>query len=432
MQLDEIYKLFLSNPAISTDSRDIKPNSIFFALKGENFDGNAYAKSAIEKGASYAIIDNNNFKIDDRYILVDNVLKTLQNLANFHRKQMKAKIIGITGSNGKTTSKELINAVLSQKYATIYTKGNLNNHIGVPLTLLSLTKDTDIGIIEMGANHPNEIKLLCEIAEPEFGIITNIGKAHIEGFGNYEGVINTKKELYDFLFTRNGIVFINFDNQLLMQINNAKEFYSYGKDSTNYISGKLVSMNPFIKIEWSNRTNKSYQIQTNLIGSYNTDNVLAAILIGKYFNVEDSAICSAIENYTPSNNRSQLIKGKSNNIVMDAYNANPSSMEVAIKNFHEIDFPEKTLIIGDMLELGVISETEHLTVTELISKLHFKNVFLVGKTFCKINNNSLYKTYCNVDELTIFLKQNPIQNNYILVKGSRGIKLEKVLEFIIA
>ncbi|OFX21690.1 MAG: UDP-N-acetylmuramoyl-tripeptide--D-alanyl-D-alanine ligase [Bacteroidetes bacterium GWA2_31_9] len=430
MLLEEIYKLFTLNPFVSTDSRNIKQNSLFFALKGDNFDGNEYAKSAIKKGASYAIIDNKNYLINDKFILVDDVLKSLQNLANYHRKQMKAKIIGITGSNGKTTSKELINAVLSKKYNTIYTHGNLNNHIGVPLTLLTLTKETEIGIIEMGANHSGEIKILSEIAEPDFGIITNIGKAHIEGFGSYEGVINTKKELYDFLLTKNGIVFINSDNNLLTSINNAKEFYSYGKDSANYISGKLISMNPFIKIEWKHNDNQANQIQTNLIGSYNTDNVLAAILIGKYFNIEDSVICDAISNYNPSNNRSQLIKSKSNFIVMDAYNANPSSMEVAIKNFHEIDYIEKTLIIGDMLELGHISESEHITVIELISKLLFKNVLLVGKTFTKVNTNSNFKTFANVDELTTYLQQNPIQNNFILIKGSRGIKLEKVFEFI--
>lgn len=429
MLLEEIYKIFVSNPVISTDSRDIKPNSIFFALKGDNFDGNEYAKASIEKGASYSIIDNPKFKLNDKFILVDNVLQTLQNLANYHRRQIPAKIIGITGSNGKTTSKELINAVLSKKYSTIYTKGNLNNHIGVPLTLLTLTKETEIGIIEMGANHPGEIKILSEIAEPDFGIITNIGKAHIEGFGSYKGVINTKKELYDFLETKNGIVFINADNNLLMQINKAKEFYTYGKNSSNFVSGKLISMNPFINIEWRLNNENANQIQTNLIGSYNTDNVLAAVLIGKYFKIEDSVICNAISEYTPSNNRSQLIKGKSNYIVMDAYNANPSSMELAIKNFNEIDFNQKTLIIGDMLELGNISETEHQNVINLISNLNFSNVYLVGNIFSKINRSPI-QAFINVDELASFLKQNPIQNNYILVKGSRGIKLEKVLDLI--
>ena len=329
METQELYQLYLSNPIIDTDTRSIRKNSIFFALKGEQFNGNTFAEEALKKGASFAIVDENLFPTNPNIILVDNVLKTLQKLANYHRNQLNTPIISVTGSNGKTTTKELINAVLSTKFNTVATKGNLNNHIGVALTLLTITKDTEIAIVEMGANHQKEIEFLCSIAEPNFGYITNFGKAHLEGFGGVEGVIKGKSELYDFIKSTNGLVFINGNDELQLHKTFGIKRISFeiGLDSI-----ELIEANPFVKIRFN-----GIEIQTQLIGSYNVNNIAAAITIGKFFKVPEADIKTAIENYIPTNNRSQLMKIGNNTIFMDAYNANPSSMKVALENFNQIE-----------------------------------------------------------------------------------------------
>jgi len=425
-----LYKLFQKYPIICTDSRQAAPNSIFFALRGENFDANAFAAAALEKGCEFAVIDDAKYAVDERYVLVDNALTALQDLARFHRKQMSATVIGITGTNGKTTTKELVSAVLKEKYKIIYTQGNLNNHIGVPLTLLKIKEEHDFAIIEMGANHVGEIKTLAEIACPDYGIITNVGKAHLEGFGSFEGVMKTKAELYDFILKKGKGIFLNSDNENLMQMAHnlvftAKErivvFYSLF-DTAN-VQGKIISCSPFLKMEIS--ADQKFSVNTHLIGSYNAENVLAAVAIGNYFGVENKKIKAGIENYKPTNNRSQFIETERNKLVVDAYNANPSSMNFAINNFAEINAENKTLILGDMLELGEQSVAEHQKIVELIENFGFTNVFLTGNFFSETKNN--FKCFENVTELEKYIATNKITNSYILIKGSRGMKLEGVI-----
>jgi UDP-N-acetylmuramoyl-tripeptide--D-alanyl-D-alanine ligase len=427
MNINEIYNLFLKYPTISTDTRDIKPNSIFFSLKGDNFNGNSFAAKAIENGASYAIIDEKIYKKDNRFILVDNTLETLQQLAVIHRRHLNIPIIGITGTNGKTTTKELINCVLSQGYKTFATKGNLNNHIGVPLTILSITNNHELGIIEMGANHIGEIGLLCKISQPDYGIITNIGKAHLEGFGSIEGVINTKKDLYLAIADKKGKVFVNSDNQLLINLSENIERVFYGNNSDNFCKGIIIKQKNYISVEYSCR-NYNDIINTQLVGSYNFENILAAITIGCYFNIEKHLIKEALENYAPANNRSQIVKSKLNTIILDAYNANPSSLEASIKNFAEIDADNKMLIIGDMLELGEYSKVEHLNILNIIESLCFKKVILVGPQFSSVCNNKDWLCFENSIEAKDWFISNPIKESYILIKGSRGIKMEIILD----
>jgi UDP-N-acetylmuramoyl-tripeptide--D-alanyl-D-alanine ligase len=432
----QLYTLFLNHPIICTDSRTCPQGSLFFALKGDNFNANSFALSALEKGCAFAVVDEPEYAIDERFILVDDVLETLQQLATYHRKQLGIRILGITGTNGKTTTKELIASVLKEKYNILYTQGNLNNHIGVPLTLLQLTAEHEIGIIEMGANHPGEIKLLAEIACPDYGIITNVGKAHLEGFGSFEGVKSTKAELYDYIFTNGKAIFINTDNEHLLEMattvgfeierSNVRE-YSLNPDNLNccYIHGSTISCSPFLKMECTIDIFDKFEVNTKLVGSYNAENVLAAVAIGEYLGLNKSEIKRGLENYTPQNNRSQLTVTEKNKLVVDAYNANPTSMRSAILNFAQMEVASKTLILGDMLELGGQSAEEHQNIITLLQQNEFDSVLLVGKEFK--NTRNTYHCFNDVSELQTYLKEHPIQNNYVLIKGSRGIKLEKVL-----
>ena len=430
MKISDLYDIYKKFPVISIDTRNIEKDSIFFALKGENFNANTFAEKAIQNGASYAVIDEKEYLKDERYILVNNVLSSLQQLAAYHRKQLKIPFIGITGTNGKTTTKELVYSVLSAKYKTLATKGNLNNHIGVPLTILSVTDEYEMAVIEMGANHIGEIGELCEISKPDFGIITNIGKAHLEGFGGIDGVIKTKNDLYLAVNQNNGKLFVNSDNKLLMSLSENFERVCYGTSDTDYCKAKLLNNSALLNLEyWKNNLYVS-EIQTNLVGDYNFENVLAAITVGLNFNVDALQIKAALENYIPGNNRSQIIKKNNNTIILDAYNANPSSMEASIKNFAKIDAENKVLIIGDMLELGEYTISEHQYIINLVDNLNFKDIILVGNVFCEVCKNPDYKCFKNSLEAKGWLAKNPFYNSTILIKGSRGIKMEEVLDVL--
>ena len=429
----QLYSIFLKHPIICTDSRVCPENSIFFALKGDNFNANAFALSALEKGCSYALVDEAEYAIDDRFILVEDVLATLQELAIYHRKKLGTTILGITGTNGKTTTKELIAAVLREKYNVLFTQGNLNNHIGVPLTLLKLNSSHEIAVIEMGANHPGEIKQLAEIACPDYGIITNVGKAHLEGFGSFEGVKQTKKELYDYIFVNGKEIFINKDNADLNEMAGAAGFkttdrvnkYSLDINNDCFTCGEIKSCSPFLNMECTIDTAETITINTQLIGAYNAENVLAAVAIGHYFEVENNSIKRGLENYVPQNNRSQLTITENNKLVVDAYNANPTSLRAAILNFAQMDIENKTLIIGDMLELGEQSKVEHQNIIDLLQQNKFHNVLLVGKEFSETMNS--FHCFVDVTELLKHIEKQPIKNHFVLIKGSRGIKLEKVI-----
>jgi len=427
MSISELYNKFKSCSEISTDSRNITKGCMFFALKGGNFNGNKFANDALKQGANYSIIDEKEFAVNDNCILVNDVLETLQELANYHRKQIKIPLIAITGTNGKTTTKELLTTVLQAKFNVKSTSGNFNNHIGVPLTLLGFTSDLDYGIVEMGANHPKEIELLCKIAEPDYGLITNIGKAHIEGFGSFEGVINTKNELYSYLKGNNKTIFYNSDNEILRGlIADYKNTEKYCVTDSCNTNGKVLSASPMVKVEYS-VNNTSVEINTNLVGTYNLENIVVACTIGSYFNMSLSEIKNAIESYIPTNNRSQLVEKGTNKIIVDAYNANATSMTNAIENIVAIESKNKVLVLGDMLELGSLSEQEHKNILELVEKLGFTNAYFVGSEFYKQKNNK-YKFYKNTIELKAFLSENKITDSLILLKGSRGIGLEVLLE----
>jgi UDP-N-acetylmuramoyl-tripeptide--D-alanyl-D-alanine ligase len=418
MKTATLYNLYQQHCLVDTDTRNIRKNTIFFALKGANFNGNTFAEQALKLGASYAIVDEKEFQTNDRILLVADVLKALQELANFHRKQLHIPIIGLTGSNGKTTTKELINVVLSKKFNTVATKGNLNNHIGVPLTLLSMTDKTELGIVEMGANHQKEIEFLSTICEPDFGYITNFGKAHLEGFGGIEGVIKGKSELYTFLKANQKTVFINIDDSI--QVERAKEINSVCFNTNDV---QFIEVNPFVKLSYKNES-----IQSNLIGNYNFTNIAAAITIGAHFKVSETAIKEAIESYTPTNNRSQILTTKHNTIILDAYNANPSSMQVALENFDTLKAPSKVVILGDMFELGKESEHEHQAIVDAATAFNFDETYFVGENFnIAKTNKPQFKTYQDFED---FLKKNPLKNHSILIKGSRGMRLERILEFI--
>ena len=429
MEMKDLYELFLQHPTITTDSRDVPEGSMFFALKGETFDGNAYAKAALEQGAAYAVIDEKEYaeEENEHLIWVEDVLTTLQQLAKYHRVHLGTPIIGITGTNGKTTTKELIATVLKKKYNVLYTQGNFNNHIGVPKTLLQLTKEHDIAVIEMGANHPGEIKTLVEIVLPDFGIITNVGKAHLLGFGSFEGVIRTKGELYDFLRAIDGTVFINNENPHLLGISKGLKLVKYGQTETDglLVKGQLVECNPFLKFEWNGGV-----VQTRLIGSYNLDNALAAACIGTYFEVPSNDICDALAEYTPSNNRSQLTITKDNKLVVDAYNANPTSMKAALDNFRLIQSDHKMCILGQMGELGDVSEEEHQKVIDLIGEGDFEQVWLVGDNFAKTRHPANYRLFANVEEVKTAISTQKPQGFLILIKGSNSNKLVQTVELL--
>lgn len=427
MEIKNIHNLFLKCSSVSTDTRKIENNSMFFAIKGERFDANTFTEEALKKGASCVVIDNQDYFIDERTILVEDTLEALQKLSKFHREYLKLPIVALTGSNGKTTTKELINVVLSKRYITKATVGNLNNHIGVPLTLLSFDSKTEIGIVEMGANHQKEIEFLCEIAQPDFGYITNFGKAHLEGFGGVEGVIKGKSEMYKFLSENDKYVFVNLDDTIQREKteNNLRiTFSQIDKNASVFING--INANPFVEIAYN-----GIKIKSNLIGLYNANNINAAITIGKYFKVSDEEIKGAIESYVPENNRSQLLVKNSNEIILDAYNANPSSMEVAIKNFLQLDKKNKVAILGDMFELGEESLGEHINIISLLENETDVKTCFIGKDFFanKIENShiSFFETF---DSFSDFLQNEDFQNSMILIKGSRGMALERTLELL--
>ncbi len=440
MNIENLYCLYLKYPIICTDTRKIYPESIFFALKGDNFNGNSFAENALALGCAYVVIDQQEYKRNDQYILVPDVLKCLQELAIYHRKQLTIPIIGITGTNGKTTTKELLSAILGRKYNIIYTKGNFNNHIGVPLTVLSIGKEHNLAVIEMGANHPGEIGFLCNICKPTHGLITNIGKAHLEGFGSFDGVVATKKELYDFLITNESVIFACADNQILTKILNGKSYIKYGIQKDYDCYGKILRNTAFLNADITlkeiasnyskNADSNHFNVSSNLIGDYNLENLLAAVTVGYYFGVSSKKIAEAVSEYQPDNNRSQLKKTLKNTLILDAYNANPSSMTLAIKNFALMDVENKVLVLGDMLELGEYAKQEHLSIVELVVQLNFKDVFLVGKIFSGIFSNFKFQTFENSDKLCDYIREYPIENKNILIKGSRGIKLEKIIELL--
>lgn len=424
--IEEIYRHFTQSYLVSTDSRKIEKGCVFVALKGERFDGNDFAyKVATDNVASCVIADRKDLPPHERLFIVDDSLTALQELAKLHRKKNDIPLIGITGTNGKTTTKELIAAVLSQKYNIIYTQGNFNNHLGVPLTLLQIKPDTEMAVVEMGANHPFEIEQLCNIAEPDTGLITNIGKAHIEGFGSFEGVIKTKKELYDYLKAKNGSIFINKDNEILKDIADGIKSFSYGKGNDADIQAEIVSANPYLVVKWNDNV-----INTNLIGDYNFENVMAAIAVGSYFNIDNQLIINALEDYTPTNNRSQYIKSENNEIVMDAYNANPASMQHAIRNFRKICGDNALLILGDMGELGAESETEHTNILNLLNDLGLEDVILIGERFKKASDNKKHLNFLNVNDFIDYLLQHKISGKRILIKGSNFNHLEKLANYL--
>lgn len=427
--MEKNYNLFYETSGVCTDSRKIIKDSLFICLKGANFDGNAFAVQAIEDGAKYVISDNKNFCNNTTIFYVDDCLLFLQNLANYHRRKFDIPIIGITGSNGKTTSKELINAVLSKKYSVLSTIGNLNNHIGVPLTLLGLNKSHEIAIIEMGANKFKDIEELCQIAEPTYGIITNIGKAHLEGFKNFEGVLKTKKELYDSIEFSKGKIIINNDDSILKGIlPRSIETLSFGENESSNIVGELIELTPYVEFQWKKTNYSSSIIKTNLIGKYNFYNFLAAIAFGVEFNIDPESINQAIEEYVPTNNRSQVKDTLLNKLILDCYNANPTSMKSALESFSQIDIENKIFIIGDMLELGEDSIIEHQSIINLVESLNVKGYY-VGPIF----NSLVFDKSISFDsreKAELFLSSNQIKDQMILLKGSRGIGLENLENYL--
>jgi UDP-N-acetylmuramoyl-tripeptide--D-alanyl-D-alanine ligase len=424
---ETIYSRFTEHPCISTDSRNVFPGSIFFALKGDNFNGNEYAQGAIDQGAAFAVVDDQRFRGIDRFLVVENVLQTLQALALHHRKKVTIPIIAITGTNGKTTTKELISTVLSKRYRTLSTSGNLNNHIGVPLTLLKITQETEIAVVEMGANHPGEIDFLCRIADPDFGMITNIGKAHLEGFGGYEGVISTKTELYRYLRQKNGTIFINTNDSVLQAHATGMKAIGYGVPPAIVVSLN-VAADPFAAVTIQYADNEQQTIHSQLYGLYNSDNILAAACIGDHFGVAHAEIQAAIEAYQPVNNRSQIVKTQLNTVILDAYNANPTSMAAALASFASSGYAEKTIILGDMLELGEATDEEHLDLLKSIEEYGFEHVYLVGPVFTRLNTKREYICFHDSDLARMWFEHHKIENATVLIKGSRGIHLEKVAE----
>lgn len=422
--IEKIYKLYKTAYTVTTDSRTITQGCVFVALKGEHFDGNDFALNVAEEGiAACVIADRKDLPQHERLFVVEDSLKALQELANYHRKQLDTPIIGITGTNGKTTTKELVSAVLAKKYNILFTQGNFNNQLGVPLTLLRIKPDTELAVIEMGASHPGDINELTGIGEPNYGMITNIGRAHLRDFGGYEGVIKTKNEMYQYIAAQKGLLFVNKDNELLMDLSKSINKVTYGTSNDADIQGKLLSANPYLSVEWNGK-----KIDTQLVGDYNFENVMAAICIGTYFNVAANDIVEALSSYRPTNNRSQVIETARNRVVMDAYNANPTSMSHSIKNFRNICKSDNLLILGDMRELGNESEQEHKNILELIKELRFENVYLVGEEFQRVAKNSKFSTFINVEELAQYLQQHPVSGRDILVKGSNSIHLNKIID----
>ena len=440
---EQLYQLYKKHPVISTDTRKITPGSLFFALKGEKFDANTFAEQAIASGAAYAVIDNPEYQKGDQYLLVEDVLTALQDLARYHRRQLTIPVIGLTGTNGKTTTKELINAVLSQHFNTYATQGNLNNHIGVPLTILSINASHDAAVIEMGANHQKEIELLCTISQPSHGLITNVGKAHLEGFGGVEGVKKGKGELYDFLKASEGVTLVNSDSADLMAMQHARSLKNvtfYGSiDLDNLVSGQLIENSPYLTLQWTNNsTGKNYEVKSQLTGAYNLDNILAAICIGVCFKLSAEEINAGISGYQPKNNRSQISQTATNTLICDYYNANPSSMAVAIDNLGKIEAKHKVLVLGDMFEMGPESAAEHEAIIRKAMDTPVDNRVFIGGEFYKAKktidhgpgamDNRTNVFYKSAEDAISGLKANPIRNATVLIKGSRGMALERLVE----
>lgn len=426
MDIESLYKIYLKHSSVQTDSRKIKAADLFFALKGPSFNGNAFARKAIEDGAAFAVIDEVQYAIDGKTVLVPDVLLALQELARYHRQQFSIPFIAITGSNGKTTTKELIHAVLTSTFTTYTTEGNLNNHIGVPLTILKIKSDAQIAVIEMGANHLQEIASYCEYAMPTHGLITNVGKAHLEGFGSEAGVRKGKGELFDYVREHNGTIFRMNDYEYLVEMSEGiSSVFTYGSISNADVVGNIAATAPYLAVAFS----KGFKgiINTNLVGSYNQPNVLAAVAVGKYFSVADEQIKEAIENYVPSNSRSQLIERGTSKIILDAYNANPSSMKAAIENFAAMDADNKILVLGAMAEMGVDSIKEHEAIVQEIAKHNWKEVILTGGDFLNINHT--YKQFATPEEAGAWLNDKAA-NAYILIKGSRSMQMEKILNYL--
>lgn len=416
MDIRDLHTLYKETHLVDTDTRTIRDGSIFFALKGDNFNGNKFAQQALEKGARYAVVDEAAYATNDQMIFVEDVLNTLQQLATYHRNSLQAPIISMTGSNGKTTTKELIHAVLKSQYKAEATAGNLNNHIGVPLTLLSFTEATEIGIVEMGANHQKEIEFLSNIAQPDYGYITNFGKAHLEGFGGVEGVIKGKSELYTFLRENNRTVFVNPEDEKQLELTQGMQRILFGHEIA------VLSTHPFVTLQY-----KDLQIQTHLVGAYNVANMVAAITIGEHFNITTENIQKALEAYVPTNNRSQLIETKQNKILLDAYNANPSSVSLALENFSKSDHPQKIVILGDMFELGDVALEEHQAIVDLANSLAIDRVIVVGSHYFETSASEKYETF---DDLKVQIQANRIQDSFVFIKGSRGMALERLLKII--
>ena len=422
--IEQIYELYQKAYTVTTDSRTITPGCVFVALKGEHFDGNDFALKVAEDGVAACVIaDRQDLPKRDGLFVVEDSLKALQELAKYHREKLGLPVIGITGTNGKTTTKELVSAVLAKKYNIIFTQGNFNNQLGVPLTLLRIKPGTEMAVVEMGASHPGDINELTNLGEPNFGMITNIGRAHLRDFGGYEGVIKTKNEMYQYIGAHNGLLFVNKDNELLMGLANNINKVTYGTGNDADIQGKMLSANPYLSVKWN-----GHKIDTQLVGDYNFENVMAAICIGTYFKVAANDIVEALSSYCPTNNRSQVVETGKNRVIMDAYNANPTSMSHAIKNFRNICKDDNLLILGDMRELGDESWQEHKTIIGLIKELGFKKVYLVGSEFSKCSESSEYSTFNNVEELAHYLQQHPVSGFDILVKGSNSVHLNKIID----
>ena len=431
MTVKEIYSIFQKCTGVTTDSRKCGPGLMFFALKGERFDGNEFVRGALEQGCPYAVMDNAGLydAQDSRMILVDNVLSTLQQVAALHRRTLGTPVIGITGTNGKTTTKELTNAVMSTTYNVLCTQGNLNNSIGVPLTVLGLKPEHEYAIVEMGASHPGDIKELVEVSQPDFGLITNVGKAHLLGFGSFEGVKRTKGELYDWLREHDGTAFVNRDNEHLQQMCKGLPLIEYGKPGHDglLVEGEVLECNPFVKFRWRSGKGEWHTVQTSLIGAYNVDNALAAITIGLRFGVKEQDASEAVADYKPQNNRSQLTETSRNHLVVDAYNANPTSMAAALENFSMIKAQDKMLILGDMRELGDASEPEHRRIVDEIRRYGFTQVWLVGSEFAKAADGSGFRLFADVDEVNQALEKEKVTGKTILIKGSNSIGLTKTI-----
>ncbi|MBR6621343.1 MAG: UDP-N-acetylmuramoyl-tripeptide--D-alanyl-D-alanine ligase [Bacteroides sp.] len=429
MEISTLYTCFKECGKVTTDTRNCPKDSMFIALKGETFNGNAFAREALAKGCRYAVVDEKEYADAENILLVDDCLKALQALAREHRRKMGTRIIGITGTNGKTTTKELIATVLQKRYKVLYTQGNLNNHIGVPLTLLNLTDEHELAVVEMGANHPGEIRTLVNIAEPDCGLITNVGKAHLEGFGSFEGVVKTKSELYDYLRSKkNAFIFLDKDNKVLCQASAGLKTVEYGMENEALpVSGKLHACAPFLAFEWKH-AGINHNVQTHLIGSYNIKNALAAIAIGRYFDVSAEAICEALEDYVPSNNRSQLTETADNHLIVDAYNANPTSMMAALENFRLMEVLHKMVVLGDMKELGEGSTEEHRKIAAYLQTCGFERIILVGTEFGKVKGS--FEHYLDVEALKQIFAQNKPKGKFILIKGSNSMKLSLLKDIL--